>query len=424
LSEKLPGITEAQKKFANDHCFEHYAFGVSWNAWCSHCGGISTKQDRILPTHVCPHCGKELKVSISKRRTWETGSYYTIITTIEGVQVLRHFIVSKVIRRGEKPSYTYNEVVQVWINEVGKFAVMALPRACTGWYSDRWLFNNELSIKNSKIYNFNDIDPVAVYSRTKVLPIFKRNGFNGTFPSTPQKTLIALLNNDNETLYKNKQYELFRYNINSRFYSKWKHAVNICNRNNYIVKDASLWTDYLSLLKYFGKDTHNVHYVCPKDLHAEHQKLLKKKQKIEEIEREKLRLEQDREREEKYQQIKRKFFDLTFNNENIIVTVLKSVKEFYEEGRAMHHCVYSNGYDKKKDALILSARTTEGERIETIEVNLQTYKIMQSRGRNNSATAYHEEIVNLVNQNMNLIKQCKNGKSIRRNQIHELRRVV
>lgn len=422
LSQKLPGITEAQKQFANNNCFEHYAFGRGVKCWCSHCGQVSERENAVAPTHDCPHCGKELKVSIRGSRSWETGSYYTIVTTIEGLQVLRHFIVKKTIRKGEKPSYTYNEVVQVWITEAGKIAVMALPRACMGYYGDRWLFGRNLEIKNSRKYNYCDIDPVAVYSRKKILPIFKRNGFNGTFPSSPQNTLIALLNNDNETLYKNKQYSLFKYNIRCGFYNKWKHAVNICNRNNYIVQDAGMWTDYLSLLEYFGKDTHNAHFVCPADLHAEHQKLLERKQRIEEIEREKLRLQRDRESEEKYQKIKQKFFDLSFKNENIIVTVLKSVQEFYEEGKAMSHCVYSNKYYEKKDALIMSARTPAGERIETIEIDLKSYKILQSRGRFNKATAHHETIVNLVNDNMNLIKQY--GRRTKRNQNNGLSRLV
>ena len=47
----------------------------------------------------------------------------------------------------------------------------------------------------------------------------------------------------------------------------------------------------------------------------------------------------------------------------IIVKVLQSVDEFYEEGKAMHHCVYTNAYYNDENSLILSARI-DGERIE------------------------------------------------------------
>ena len=53
--------------------------------------------------------------------------------------------------------------------------------------------------------------------------------------------------------------------------------------------------------------------------------------------------------------------------------------EFYEEGKAMHHCVYTNAYYNDENSLILSARI-DGERIETVEVDLQTLKVVQSRG--------------------------------------------
>ena len=55
-------------------------------------------------------------------------------------------------------------------------------------------------------------------------------------------------------------------------------------------------------------------------------------------------------------------------------------------------------------SLIFSA-TKDGERIETIEVSLETMKVVQSRGVCNKNTEYHEQIVNLVNANRRLISQ-------------------
>lgn len=429
LSGKLAPITEAQKKYATEHCFEKMAFWRGYGCWCTHCGGefrqetstcripeLEPERNHDTGKKVrCPHCGEELDLWISGRRSYEASTYYTVMTTMKGVQVMRHYVVGKQLKKGGEATHVYNEVAQVWINEEGKIAVMARPINGMSYYSDRWIFYKPMSIKKYDRRGVYNIDPIAVYGRMKVLPIFKRNGFDGTLPASPQNTLLGLLDKDNETLYKSKQYELFRYNLYSGFYRDWKHAVNICNRNNYIVEDASLWADYLRLLEEFGKDTHNAHYVCPKDLHGEHQKLLRIHQKIEAARREKERIERDKIREKEYKKAKKKYFGLCFGDERIVVTVLQSVKEFYEEGEEMHHCVYSNRYYEKKDALILSARTPEGKRIETIEVDLKAYEIVQSRGKNNSKTAQHQDIVNLVKQNMNLIKQCNNGRNIRTN---------
>lgn len=70
----------------------------------------------------------------------------------------------------------------------------------------------------------------------------------------------------------------------------------------------------------------------------------------------------------------------------------------------MHHCVWANAYYLKENSLILSA-TIDRQRIETVEVDLQTLKVVQSRGVCNSNTEYHDRIVNLVNSNMDLIRK-------------------
>ena len=70
----------------------------------------------------------------------------------------------------------------------------------------------------------------------------------------------------------------------------------------------------------------------------------------------------------------------------------------------MHHCVYTNEYYKLSDSLILSARIGE-KRIETIEVSLKTFEIVQSRGVCNKNTEYHNSTIGLVKQNIGLIRK-------------------
>lgn len=217
------------------------------------------------------------------------------------------------------------------------------------------------------------------------------------------KSMIQLLTNPTaETIVKQGQIDVFKYMLKRGDRQlPYMYALNICHRNGYIINDASMWFDYMDLLSEFHLDTHNARYVCPTDLKHEHDRLMVKKQKIEEQKT----LEQKENENRKYMREKQAFLGLCFEGDGIIVSVLQSVKDFYEEGEAMHHCVYSNGYYKKKNSLILSAKK-DGKRIETIEVNLKTFKIIQSRAVCNQTSEYHNRIIELVNRNMGLIRRA------------------
>ena len=90
----------------------------------------------------------------------------------------------------------------------------------------------------------------------------------------------------------------------------------------------------------------------------------------------------------------------------VFESVIDSVLGIAEEGAAMHHCVYEMGYHKKPHSLIMSARDRQGNRIETIELSLKTFKVVQSRGVCNKNTPRHNEILKLVRDNIDLIKRA------------------
>ena len=73
----------------------------------------------------------------------------------------------------------------------------------------------------------------------------------------------------------------------------------------------------------------------------------------------------------------------------------------------MRHCVFANGYydvSKKPNSLILSAKVN-GERQETLEVDLLRLQVVQCRGKDNQPTEYHERIMELMKRDMHLIQQ-------------------
>lgn len=427
LSNKLPSITEKQKQWAFEHCFETGGYQYRDNIWCLHCGETFRTDNTtefinavVGGEAICPHCGRKLKLENSRKKMFSESWYYTIITTFKGFQVCRHFIVEKSMRRDRaelrKPYYTIHEAVQNWIDENGRETIIARPCKALFHCYDAWDFCKPMEIRRRhQTYNYNldkyDIDAKYIYPHRSVLPKIKRSGYTGCFHGLSASGLFKLLLSDREAeiLAKNGQYDLLRF--------KWKRcykeltmpfarSIRIANRNKYIVKDASMWIDYLNLLEYFHLDTHNAHYVCPRNLKAEHDRLLARKQRIEEKIALEKKIAEAKKWEAKYWESKGKFFGICFGNENIVITVIQSVAEMAEEGKAMHHCVYSMEYYKKPNSLILSAKDRNGKRIETIEIDLKTFKVVQSRGVCNNNTDKHDEILKLVQDNIKLIKQA------------------
>jgi hypothetical protein len=152
-----------------------------------------------------------------------------------------------------------------------------------------------------------------------------------------------------------------------------------------------VWKDYVNNLKYFGKDTANPKYVCPKDLQKEHQKYFDKKTNS--------IYEEDNER---YKKRIQKWLGLIVSDGDINVSVIKDLPQMRHEGNLLSHCVFKNEYFKKQNSLILSAKK-EDRVLETIELNLEEKRIAQARGYKNDPSEYHKEIVALVNKNIQKI---------------------
>ena len=107
--------------------------------------------------------------------------------------------------------------------------------------------------------------------------------------------------------------------------------------------------------------------------------------------------------------MKRRRFDrYTFSK--FSAYVLRDVRDFFDEGSYMQHCVFANKYYLKKSSLILSVRDINGKRVETVEVDLDSCKILQSYGKHDHFTKHHDEILKLIRSNMNKIKMCYHSK--------------
>ena len=398
MSKRLPGLTEEQRAYAFRHCFKHYAIKrADGTNICTECGH-SWKSDHDLADTICgctcPRCGMELETLRTRKSVFSDMEYFSIVTTCKQYQVIRFFSVKSRYKAGQTAEYSIFEVVQRWIAPDGKTTTVARLRGMSLFYYDLWNEYSDMEVRKNGEFRAYDINPVCTYPRQRFIPEVKRNGFKGDYHNIlPYDLFKAILSDCRaETLLKAGQYPMLRY---------WA-SVKICIRNGYTISDGSVWCDTIDLLRHFGKDTNSPKYVCPADLKAEHDKLVAKRNRQRERERTEQQRQKAIEDEKNYLKAKGIFFGLVFSDNLIRIKVIESVEEMIEEGRMMHHCV--GGYHNRENSLILSA-TIDGRRIETIEVSLKTLEVVQCRGLCNDNTEYHDRIVNLVNSNVNLIRQ-------------------
>lgn len=405
-SKSLPAITKQQIEWGYNNAVEYIGRRTKKGVvTCTRCAHSWQGEGELVNTLLgcdCPKCKTKLTVKTNRCRVFENSFYMTIITAHKGYQVLRTVMIKQRAKVGETAQYYHSEVMQRWIASDGRYATFARLRQTMGTiYYDEWIFHTPLELRTENgVYN--RIHTGEVYPRQRVIPEVKRAGYKKQINEVNPFDLFRALLTDNkmETLLKTGQTELLKLFLKDKHRdtaSYWA-SIRICNRNGYMVKDASLWCDYIDYLRYFGKDLHNARYVCPYDLQKEHDRYMRKKAKAE-AQRE---IEKLRKNEADFAKIKGKFFDLFFSDGTITVIVLESIEEMILEGKIMHHCVAD--YHSKEDSLILSA-SIDGKRIETVEFSLSKLMVIQSRGVCNKNTDYHDQIIELVNKNIPLIEQ-------------------
>ena len=399
-SMKLPPLNDNQIAWIKRNAIPAIAYRSKKTTWCTACGKVFASNNDIKR---CPNCNAKFKEIENRPRKIKCREkmYTTIISTYKGFQYARHFLVTRISRKGQNTEWDISEVVQIWINERGEQTIMARNRCMNVFYYDLWNMYSPLSIKHINKKYYGNIYEISSFSNRicNILPVLKRNGFDGKFHGCTPTELFKILLNEPlaEMLLKTRQYALLRY-ISYGYRIDCKHAINICNRNNYIVKDASMWIDHIKLLEQLGYDTHNAKYVCPKDLNTEHNRFLKIMHRKEEKRKFEENLANAKKRQKAYKKAKGKYFGIKFSNDKIQIAVIKSVKDILAEGIAMHHCVYAAKYYEKKESLILSAKDKDGKRLETIEYSLKLRKIIQSRGLMNKPSEMHDEIIALFNE--------------------------
>ena len=407
LSGRLRPLTTPQMNWALNSTINHYGYRLkSGMCTCMKCGHewLETRNGICL----CPECGTQIEIKDTKDRVIRDKSYFNVITTIEDYQVVRMFLMIVEMRKGMKASPAYLEIGSYWIDCKGNTTVIGLQRTL-GHYIDSFAFGSPLEIRRDN-EAFQRISDEWVYPRIKVTDTIKRNGFKDSCYHIHPVTLFQelLTNPKAETLMKANEIELLRYlcssNQRAENIKRYWNTIKIANRNGYKVKDSVMWVDYIKMLERSGKDIQSPKYICPANLQEEHDRYVRKLQTIQEKAKKAEDIRKAQEREASFKEQKEKFFGIRINDGEIEVKVLESVEEYRQEAESQHICLFSAAYDQRENSLIFSARI-DGRIIETIEVDLKTLKVVQSRGVCNQNTEYHDRIIRLINANTHLIKE-------------------
>ena len=339
-SKNLRPITKMQSKWAFRACIDHFAYRLpKGRTTCMDCGHTWT-MDNPTEHCTCPHCKARLQVRETFEHKIRQKQYFTILTACEEYQVLRMFLLSVEMEKGCKASSYTIEIGQYWWNAQGRKTIVAVQRVL-GKYIDTFSYCSPMAVRNdNEAYRHISYSPI--YPKFKTTEALRRNGFKNNFHDIAPTVLIPALLSDSraETLLKAGRTKHLKYFLdNSRAFDTCWQSYKIATRNGYDIEDISIWCDHVDMLRRLGKDIHSPKYVCPTDLHREHdcrQSELRRQREKEEKEKKRKKAMED---EKRFHELKSKFFGISFTDGTIQVHVLESVQEHLDEGVAMHHCV-------------------------------------------------------------------------------------
>lgn len=412
LSSSLPAMSARLERESRNLC------GTAWIGkkvgWCDVCSEEFEHQlwDSKKKAIRCPKCGAKVSLKKSPQKRVSNNTYYFQEVTVAGEwQVVRTWYCSRESKRFPMSvKYEAREVYQRFIRKATVPVIIGLGVQGASFYCDLWKWDSEWKIRKEDAQH---CIGAWVATRPKLLPELKMRGLTRLSDNCSASKQIEKVFNDweAEVLLKAGAKEMYDYFITSpRTMMDYWPSIRVALRHKYQVKDVSLWIDLLRMLNAEGKDIRNPHYICPADVKAEHDRWMEirrrrwEKEQAEREEQERREqaelLDEDGQSNADYRSRLGRMLGVVVTVGNIELRPLQTIKEFYDEGEAMHHCVFTNKYYSKDGCLIIGARVN-GERAETIEVNTKEWRIMQCRGKHNQDSQYHEAIMEAMTNNIN-----------------------
>lgn len=412
--------------------------------WCGHCGGSFNPEE--LPDYrknpkaknpwcsrkhlaTCPHCGRALQIEDNyETRARHFVDNVAVKCTFRDWEISRYYEVDTWCKAGKPEENAFRMVGSSWKRNGEVYEYFARQGGL--FYSKYWKLNEP--------FRFADYSPlrgsVNFYSKTehykipKTFDLNKELAMRGLDPKNMHglrlSQALELMQADPhfETLWKQGEWEIAKFF--KKDLGKYWPQIKIARRQGYKIADLNEWRDMIGFLRELHKDDYSPKYVCPADLHEAHNTLLEQAQRQRRILMEEWQRDADERRriesERKYKDAKKEegdfierrkpYFGISIpSDKGFTIVVLQSIKEFKHEGDMLHHCVFHSAYYRREGSLILSARDSDNNPIETLEVSLDTFKILQCYGDHDTHTPLHESICKTMRANMWRVKEIANG---------------
>jgi hypothetical protein len=418
-SASVWGLSPSQRKWAKG-LPEKVIYKNVRTAWCSCCG--SAFDAPAGETAECPHCHAKCRVEPSKQRKAAGDFYIETITTFRGWQVIRCFYVGWEARIGHPLALVdIREAFQKWCRPGQETVTLGRALTIAPYYA-RCPFATTPGLSPKRSDWYEEWMKLSVYPRKRILPEYVKYGLRPDDGKVSVSEAVTKVFSHPflEALYKNREYDALevccRRADDVRRY--WP-SIRVALRHGLRIDSYGDYLDYLQDLEKLRRDLRSPVYVAPDDLTASEELVRLELRRIEEKrnaermreieaqieERKREQLLRDEKEKESFSKRILPFAGLCIGDGTIEIRPLTSIEEFVSEADEMHHCVFTNRYYAKEGSLILSARH-DGQRVETIELDLRSGAVLQSRGKYNSCTPYHEEILSLIQSNIDTVRKC------------------
>lgn len=449
LSKQLPGVSE----MADDarqfilHPFNHTVAyqrnGIRAKQaglyWCCDCGQSFTlaelKDYRRNPDWkkdswsnrktiaTCPHCGMTMQIVDHPAKSEKFTDIVAVRAKMGEWTITRYFNEIATCKAGDRASLHIEDIGADWEKDGKTYRYIA---RIGGMYYSKYFkteqrhFTDSRVVDDAEVWDGTDRYDMPDFSLEREL---ERRGIDDLHGLKLTQILEYMENDPHfETLWKQGDWEIakhFKKNL-----SRYWPQIRICRKHRYNIENFTEWKDMYWMLQYLGKDLNNPKYICPANLHEAHNAVLAEYNRKEQREAERRRRQadeqarQDAERrmkeakqeEEAFIERRQKYFGLCIAGEGFSIVPLKSIDEFKQEGDTLNHCVFRCGYYSRAYSLILSARDKDNNPIETIEINLNGFSIVQCYGYHDSLTPLHNAIMDTMKENMWRVKEIAQGK--------------
>lgn len=152
------------------------------------------------------------------------------------------------------------------------------------------------------------------------------------------------------------------------------------NAHAWVMQQLRRYGDYIYMRQQLGYDLTNTIYLFPKDLKAEHDKLVLEVNKVEADKRKQEVNDRFPDIKKHYRRIRNRYY---YENDEYIIRPARSAAEIVDEGRTLHHCVGGDSYLTKHNtgkSYILFLRFKIDEDAPYVTIEIDGTKILQWYG--------------------------------------------